>query len=136
MTAISVKREGKSVIIIEPSKWVGGILGAGLKPIQDMPKYEAVGGSTRDLLKKLGTGPLEEREIKELAHDPHGPFRVVMKKQSPRDIRADFRELLAKDGIEVIFSHRINFIHKEGTRLVQAVFDLASYDEYGVPPAK
>lgn len=136
MTAIAVKREGKSVIIVEPSKWVGGILGAGLKPIQDMPNYEAVGGSTRDLLKKLGTGPLEEREIKELAHDPHGPFRVVMKKQSPRDIRADFRELLDKERIEVIFSHRINFLQKEGTRLVQAVFDLAPYDEYGVPPAK
>src|SRR5690606_29008985 len=90
MTAIAVKREGKSVIIVEPGKWVGGILGAGLKPIQDMPNYEAVGGTTRDLLKKLGTDPLEKQEIEALAHDPHGPYREVMKKQSPRDIRADF----------------------------------------------
>src|SRR5690606_30733064 len=116
-----VKREGKSVMIVEPGKWVGGILGAGLKPIQDMPNYEAVGGTTRDLLKKLGTDPLEEQEIEGLAHDPHGPYRVVMKKQSPRDIRADFMELLDNEGIQVIFSHRINFILKEGTRLVQAV---------------
>src|SRR5690625_553071 len=29
MTAVSAKREGKSVLIVEPSKWVGGILGAG-----------------------------------------------------------------------------------------------------------
>src|SRR5690625_5581099 len=27
MTAVSAKREGKSVLIVEPSKWVGGILG-------------------------------------------------------------------------------------------------------------
>ncbi len=136
MTAISVKREGKSVLIVEPGKWVAGILGAGLKPIQDMPNYEAVGGTTRELLKKLGTDTLEAHEIEGLAHDPHGPYRKVMNRQSPREIRADFQKLLAQYDIPVIFDHRINNVEKADTRLQKAVFDYAPFDEYGLPPAE
>src|SRR5690349_5086031 len=54
MAAIAVQREGRSVVIIEPSRWVGGVLGAGLKPIQDCPNFNATGGLTRTLLKSLG----------------------------------------------------------------------------------
>ncbi|MCP5116655.1 MAG: FAD-dependent oxidoreductase, partial [bacterium] len=31
LAAIAVEREGRSVVVVEPGKWVGGILGAGLK---------------------------------------------------------------------------------------------------------
>jgi tripartite-type tricarboxylate transporter receptor subunit TctC len=35
LAAISAKRAGRSVVIVEPSRWVGGMLGAGLKPLPD-----------------------------------------------------------------------------------------------------
>ena len=35
LAAVTAKQEGKSVVLIEPSRWVGGILGAGIKPLQD-----------------------------------------------------------------------------------------------------
>lgn len=54
LAAIAVKKEGKSVSIIEPGRWVGGILGAGIKPIQDCPNINAVGGMTRGLVDTLG----------------------------------------------------------------------------------
>ncbi len=134
MTAVSAKREGKSVLIVEPSKWVGGILGAGLKPLQDMPNYEAVGGTTRELLKKLGTDTLETHEIEGLAHQPHGPFRKVMNRQSPREIREDFNKLINEHGIRVIFSHRINYVKKKDNQILSSVFDFAPFDENGIPP--
>ena len=54
MAAITVKKAGHSVIIVEPSRWVGGILGSGLKPTDDLPNFEAIGGSTRELILQLG----------------------------------------------------------------------------------
>lgn len=134
MAAIAVKREGKSVLIVEPSRWVGGILGAGLKPMQDMPNYEAVGGTTRELLKKLGTDTLEQHEIEQLARDPHGPFRKVMNRQSPREIREDFKNLLEQHEVPIIYDHRISYVIKNGTLIAQAIFDLAPFDENGLPP--
>ncbi|WP_234572931.1 FAD-dependent oxidoreductase [Rhodohalobacter sp. 614A] len=136
MTAISVKREGKSVLIVEPSKWVGGILGAGLKPLQDMPNYEAVGGTTRDILKVLGADSLEQHEMEGLAHNPHGQYRGLMEKQSPREIRSDFLDLLEEYGIRVIYDHRVSHTLKKKTRIVEAVFDLAPFDSNGLPPAE
>ena len=54
LAAIAVKHENRSVVIVEPSRWVGGMLGAGLKPLQDCPNYNATGGMTRKLLPTLG----------------------------------------------------------------------------------
>jgi NADPH-dependent 2,4-dienoyl-CoA reductase/sulfur reductase-like enzyme len=47
VAAIAAKQEGASVVLIEPSRWVGGILGAGIKPMQDCPEPRAVGGLTK-----------------------------------------------------------------------------------------
>lgn len=35
VAAVTAKQEGCSALIMEPSRWVGGILGAGIKPMQD-----------------------------------------------------------------------------------------------------
>ena len=40
IAAVANKKEGKSVFIIEPGRWVGGILGAGIKPRQDCPNIQ------------------------------------------------------------------------------------------------
>jgi len=136
LAAITVKKEGKSVLIVEPSKWVGGILGAGLKPLQDMPNYEAVGGTTRNMLKVLGADSLEKHEMEGLAHNPHGQYRGLMEKQSPREIRSDFLELLEEHNIQVIYDHRVSHTIKKKTRIMEAVFDLAPFDENGLPQAE
>ena len=54
LAAVAVRREGRSVVVVEPSRWVGGVLGAGLKPMQDCPNYNATGGLTKELLRTLG----------------------------------------------------------------------------------
>ena len=118
VAAIAVKKEGKSVTIVEPSRWVGGILGAGIKPQQDCPNINAVGGISRGLVDTLG-------------------FRkgITMNWQiSPKDIREDFLSLLKKYEIPVIYDHRVNVCHINQGRIEKAFFDFAPFTQEGVPP--
>ncbi|WP_234572933.1 FAD-dependent oxidoreductase [Rhodohalobacter sp. 614A] len=129
MAAYAAKKEGLSVVIIEPSRWVGGILGAGLKPVQDMPNYEAVGGKTRELMLELGIQNGADMELEEVR-------RIIREEMSPREIRSDFLDLLEEYGIRVIYDHRVSHTLKKKTRIVEAVFDLAPFDSNGLPPAE
>lgn len=123
LAAIAAKREGQSVVIVESSRWVGGMLGAGLKPLQDCPNYASTGGMTYELLPMLGSNgiPLSKDDARAL---------------NPLSIREDFQRQLEKHGIEVIFEHRVASCAKEGSRIVEAVFDRAPFDELGCPPAE
>src|SRR5688572_4641894 len=57
VAAVTARQEGRSVVLIEPSRWLGGILGAGLKPMQDCPEPRAVGGLTKSAVFTLGEDP-------------------------------------------------------------------------------
>ncbi len=120
VAALAIKREGKSVVIIEPGRWVGGILGSGIKPRQDCPNIEAVGGISRSLLETLGVreGKTDNRQI------------------NPKNIRADFLSLIEEQGIQVIYDHRISNCRKNGSKIYEAVFDLAPFSDDGLPPVQ
>src|SRR5688572_17701939 len=62
VAAIAAKQEGMTVLLVEPSRWIGGILGAGLKPNQDAPEPRAVGGLTKSRVFALGDSPPVIRE--------------------------------------------------------------------------
>jgi hypothetical protein len=109
MAAAAVKRAGRTVVIVEPSRWVGGILGAGIKPLEDCPNPAATGGMTKPLLTTLGG--------------------------SPEVIRASFEKLLADQGIEVVRQLRVGSVEKAGGRISSVSFDFAPYDALGCPPA-
>lgn len=129
MAAVAAKKEGKEVIIIEPSRWVGGILGAGIKPIQDCVNFDAVGGETRELMKKLGIrSAVDTSSLRGL--------RTVMRSMSPLDIRTDFLAVLEEHDIRVIYDHRVAGTLNSGTKIVSASFELAPFDDYGRPVAE
>ena len=109
MAAAAVKRAGRTVVIVEPSRWVGGILGAGIKPLEDCPNPAATGGMTKPLLNTLGN--------------------------SPEIIRASFEKLLADQGIEVVRELRVGSVDKSGGKILSASFDYAPFDALGCPPA-
>lgn len=119
LAAIAVKKAGKEVVVVEPSRWVGGMLGAGLKPMQDCPNYNATGGMTKPLLTSLGHGP----------GIPEGMVIVPA-------IRQDFQRLLDEHQIKVIHEHRIVSGMSFGAALKWATFDLAPFDQLGCPPVK
>ncbi|MCA9248594.1 MAG: FAD-dependent oxidoreductase [Planctomycetales bacterium] len=122
LAAIAVKREGHSVVLVEPSRWVGGMLGAGLKPLQDCPNYVATGGLTHELLPLLGRsqGSVRENDVRAL---------------SPEAIRQDFLQLLADHEIRVLYEHRIARCEVRDCAIAKALFDLAPFDELGCPVA-
>jgi hypothetical protein len=125
MAALAVKKEGKKVVIVEPGKWVGGILGAGIKPIQDCPNFEAVGGTTRETMKILGMkGKSSTAE----------ELRQAMRSVSPLELRNDFLKILADNKIEVIYDHRIASTVKSKQQIKQALFDYAPFTKNGLPP--
>ena len=109
MAAVAAKRAGRTVVIVEPSRWVGGILGAGIKPLEDCPNPAATGGMTKPLLTTLGN--------------------------SPEIIRASFEKLLADQGIEVVRELRVGSVEKSVGKIMSASFDFAPYDVLGCPPA-
>ncbi|MCB1225323.1 MAG: FAD-dependent oxidoreductase [Verrucomicrobiales bacterium] len=123
LAAIAVRRAGHSVVIIEPSRWVGGMLGAGLKPLQDCPNFNATGGLTHELLPQLGTGAPRLVEAARGSLDPSA-------------IRRDFQNLLDQHHLRVIHDHRIASIEKNGTTLLAATFDRAPFDPLGCPVAQ
>ncbi len=126
LAAVAVKREGRSVVIVEPGRWVGGMLGAGLKPMQDCPNYAATGGLTRKLLRTLGSPEWDGDRL----------VRGTMATMSPLKVREDFASLLREHGIEVVFEHRIASCEKRGASIAAAVFDRAPFDDLGCPPAE
>lgn len=126
MAAITVKKAGHSVIIVEPSRWVGGILGSGLKPTDDLPNFEAIGGSTRELILQLGV----RSEDSTLTYEK---VRKLNREISPKHVREDFLKLLEEHNVPVIYDHRISRTIKSKNEIKEVLFDLAPYDENGCP---
>ncbi|WP_395742502.1 FAD-dependent oxidoreductase [Prosthecobacter sp.] len=107
VAAVAARQEGCSVLIVEPSRWVGGILGAGIKPMQDCAAPEAVGGLTTSRVFKLGN--------------------------RPDLIREAFAKWLEEEKIPVLFEHRVERTRKTGTTIHRLVLELAPPDAHGVP---
>ncbi|MFO1483854.1 MAG: FAD-dependent oxidoreductase [Verrucomicrobiaceae bacterium] len=109
VAAVTAKQEGCSVLIVEPSRWVGGILGAGIKPMQDCAEPVAVGGLTTSRVFKMG--------------------------RQPDVLRKDFADWLAEEHIPVIYEQRVQRVEKSGTNIAKLILELAPPDKRGVPAA-
>ncbi len=110
VAAVAAKQEGLTVVLVEPSRWLGGILGAGIKPMQDCPEPRAVGGLTSTKVFKAGNSPPKIREF--------------------------FSQWLKEEGIPVVFEHRVRRADKEGTRITQIHLEHAPPDAWGIPIPK
>jgi len=110
VAAVTARQEGCTVLVVEPSRWVGGILGAGIKPMQDCAAPQAVGGLTTSRVFKLG--------------------------KKPDAIRQAFAAWLEEEKIPVLFEHRIQKAERSGTAITKLVLELAPPDKNGVPAPK
>ena len=107
MAACAAAKEGAKVIVVEPSRWLGGMTGGGLMHI-DWGREEAVSGSTRPILKK---------------------------DYNDAQYRAVFAEMLKAAGVTVLFEHRVSAAEKSAGVIRTITLDLAPFDETGCPPA-
>ena len=107
MAAMAAAREGLQVVLVEPSRWLGGMTGGGLNNI-DWGRQEAVAGTTRGILKKGFTDP---------------------------EYRQYFTDLLATHAVAVIYEHRLAKVERQGPKLVSITLDEAPPDQLGCPVA-
>jgi hypothetical protein len=109
VAAVAAKQEGCSVVVVEPGRWVGGMLGAGIKPAQDCADKRAVGGLTKSKIFALG--------------------------HRPDVIRQNFAAWLQEEKISVLFEHRVQRVEKNGAAIAKLVLELAPPGPDAVPAA-
>jgi len=108
MAAVAATLGGSRVVVIEPSRWLGGMTGGGLSHV-DWGREEAVGGTARGILKR-GFNDAQYRDF--------------------------FRDLLAEHGVPVVYEHRVTAVHREGAVIRSLTLDHAPPDRLGCPVAQ
>ncbi len=106
--AVAAAREGCRVLMVEPSRWLGGMTGSGLIHI-DWGRPEAVAGLARKWLKNGLTDP---------------------------QYRRMFADLVKEHGIEVLYEHRVASANGEGATIKSITLDHAPPDRFGCPAAQ
>ena len=106
--AVAAAREGCRVLVIEPSRWLGGMTGGGLVHI-DWGRSEAAGGSAKKILKDGLTDP---------------------------QYRRMFADLAKEHGVEILYEHRVASVTKNGATILSVTLDHAPPDRLGCPSAQ
>lgn len=104
---MTAAKQGRSVVLIEPSRWLGGMTGGGLSHV-DWGREKAVGGTALSILSK---------------NYDDAQYRQV------------FRELVKKYRIRVIDEYRVSAVEKEGAAIRRLTLDHAPPDALGCPVA-
>jgi hypothetical protein len=105
--AVTAAQAGLRVLVIEPSRWLGGMTGGGLVHI-DWGRSEAAGG-------------LAKRWLKDGLTDPQ--------------YRRMFADRAKEAGVEILFEHRVAAVTRAGTTITSLTLDHAPPDRFGCPAA-
>jgi hypothetical protein len=128
MAAVAATREGKNVILVEPTRWLGGMTGGGIDRL-DWGREAAVGGSTYKFL----TDGLEDFHGR-MPSSSHSTYTQTTRiGHSNKIYRERFLQLIEAHGIEVIYDHRIGGVCMEGRAIKSISLDHAPVGETGVP---
>ena len=117
LAAVAAARAGKTVVVVEPSRWLGGIVGGGIRVMRDCLYPRDIGGLTRMMME-------EDRKIGGGGHDRQPAFREC------------FERLAREHGIRVIYEHRLGRTEKDGNRITALRLDYAPPANDGCPAAK
>lgn len=99
--AVTAAREGASVVILEPTRWIGGMVTGGLSRT-DVGKEQTIGGFPREFFARAA------------AAKPDTPMWYA----EPSVNLATFRALLNEAGVKVLTGQTLQAVAKEGTRIV------------------
>ena len=145
MAALAAKKEGAKVILIEPTRYLGGMTGGGIHHL-DWGKGNTVGGSTYKMLTE---------SLKQEKRSTHGTMLLGI---GNKEYRERFRKEIDTAGMKVIYEHRLGKVQVGGktiehpTRLKpialgeqfsskkkehsirSIILDYAPVDETGCPP--
>ncbi len=132
IAAYAAKKMGKSVILIEPGRHLGGLSSGGLG-FTDVGDETGVNGLARDFYRRVGDyyGPQKMAEMKALfdKERPHmgrlyGPSGLGWTFE-PHVAQLVFEAYLDEAEIEVLYSRRVISVEKSGTDIETATFEYA-----------
>ena len=113
LAAVAAASEGRSVLLVEPSRHLGGMTGGGIGTI-DYGTRRTIGGSTDAFFAK---------------HHPAG------KRPDQAGMEAALWELTRQHRITVIAEHRLARVSRDGARITAIVLEHAPPGSYGTPVA-
>lgn len=116
--AVAIARDGYSVVIVEPTHQIGGLLGSGFRMAQDVPYADHLGGLTGEFYRMDINFP---------------PLRHIQ--GASKYSIAALKELIGRyaDKITIITDHRLSSVAVSDKRIRSANFEYAPPDEDGVP---
>ncbi|MGA0904135.1 MAG: FAD-dependent oxidoreductase, partial [Opitutales bacterium] len=144
MAALAAKKEGAKVILIEPTRYLGGMTGGGIHHL-DWGKGNTVGGSTYKMLT-------------EGIKDQNRRTNVSLNGVGNKEYRERFRKAIDTAEIKVIYEHRLGKVQvggktiehptrqkpialgekfsskKQEHSIRSIILDYAPVDETGCPP--
>jgi hypothetical protein len=122
IAAVTLAHLGRSVLLIEPTRHVGGMTTAGLGWI-DFGRASAIGGLTKKYFDDV-------RAYYAAADVKSNDWSV-----EPHVAEMLFEKMLAKQHIEVVREARLASVKKDGRRIRSITLDKAPVDSHGTPTA-
>ncbi len=130
--AIQAKRSGKSVILIEPSRFVGGLTTGGLGAT-DIGNKRCIGGISREFYERIFDYYSDPRHWKQETREAYFKNRQrssenekAMWTFEPSAATAVYTQMLAEAKVEVVFGERLDLnkgVVKEGATIRRIVME-------------
>jgi hypothetical protein len=120
IASVAAKQQGKSVLLVEPGRHLGGMSSGGLG-WTDFGNKAAVGGLSLDFYRRVGK--------------EHGKTEASWTFE-PSVAEKVFRDLVKENELSVLFEHRITKAEKDGARIVRITLEHAPPQANGAPAPK
>lgn len=113
--AIAAKREGASVVVVEPLDWVGGMLTGGLSLTDVNPGHAKanVVGLAKEFFDEVAYEYLAQKQ---------SFFRLSFNGE-PKIYQKVVRKILQRNGIQIYTNSPLSSVSKTGTRITSALFE-------------
>lgn len=118
MAGIAASRAGQTVVVVEPSRWLGGMVGGGLRVAIDCKYPRDIGGLTKMMLEE------DARIGGESPHERQKAFRDLLKR------------LADEHRLRVLYEHRLGRVEKVDNHIVRLHLDHAPPEADGCPAAE
>ena len=117
IASVAAKKQGKSVLLVEPGRHLGGMSSGGLG-WTDFGNKAVIGGMSLDFYKRVGKAYGKNEAV--WTFEPHVAEDV-------------FKQLVAENRLEVLFEHRIAGAEKTGQTIRQITLEHAPPQKSGAP---
>jgi hypothetical protein len=114
--AVAAAKLGRSVLLVEPGRHLGGMSSGGLG-FTDSGNKAAVGGLSREFYRRVGKHYGKDEQW---TFEPHVAEKI-------------YRDWIAEAGVKVLFEHRLADVDKQGARIQRLLLEHVSADSINAP---